>query len=271
MKPLCPPLRYFGSKWSLAPWLISLFPQHRSYVDVFAGSGAMIFRKPPSPIEVYNDVYGHVNNFMKQLRDHGRDLQQLLQLTPYSRLEFEECQEDMGSGNDLERARKFFLFANSGIQGGWGKYMTGFRTSISQNTAPQKSFCNNVDALLLASLRLRDVVIENRDFREVFEYYGKFNDAFLFLDPPYVKQTRTGKQRYNHEFEENDHLELLQLALATKASVMICGYDNPIYNEALAGWYTDEKEAYCTGQLDGNQVKRSEKIWCNYQPILKLL
>jgi site-specific DNA-adenine methylase len=29
-----PSLRFHGGKWRIAPWLISLFPPHRIYVDI---------------------------------------------------------------------------------------------------------------------------------------------------------------------------------------------------------------------------------------------
>ncbi|RLF18207.1 MAG: DNA adenine methylase, partial [Thermoprotei archaeon] len=39
-------MRFPGSKWYLAKWIISHFPPHRVFVDVFGGSGAIILRKP---------------------------------------------------------------------------------------------------------------------------------------------------------------------------------------------------------------------------------
>jgi len=31
--PTRPALRYYGGKWKLAPWVISFFPKHRTYVE----------------------------------------------------------------------------------------------------------------------------------------------------------------------------------------------------------------------------------------------
>ncbi len=36
-------LKYPGSKWSLAKWIINFFPDHHSYLEPFFGSGAVLF------------------------------------------------------------------------------------------------------------------------------------------------------------------------------------------------------------------------------------
>lgn len=36
-----PTLKYPGSKWRMAEWIISLMPPHKSYLEPFFGSGAV--------------------------------------------------------------------------------------------------------------------------------------------------------------------------------------------------------------------------------------
>ena len=40
----------------MADKLMPLFPEHKTYVEVFGGSGAILINKKPSEIEVYNDI-----------------------------------------------------------------------------------------------------------------------------------------------------------------------------------------------------------------------
>ena len=49
-------LRYPGSKWRIADQLVSNIPEHKSYLEPYFGSGAVLFNKPPSPIETINDL-----------------------------------------------------------------------------------------------------------------------------------------------------------------------------------------------------------------------
>lgn len=82
-----PVLRYFGSKWRLAPWIISHFPKHHGYVEPFGGGCNLLLRKPPSKVEVYNDLDGDVVNFFRVLREKMPELLRAIELTPYSRQE----------------------------------------------------------------------------------------------------------------------------------------------------------------------------------------
>ncbi|MEI3507233.1 MAG: DNA adenine methylase [Anaerotignum faecicola] len=61
-------LKYPGSKWRIADWVISFFPEHHSYLEPFFGSGATFFQKKPSNIETINDLDGGVVNFFEWVR-----------------------------------------------------------------------------------------------------------------------------------------------------------------------------------------------------------
>src|SRR6266508_2890776 len=100
------PFPWWGGKRWLAPRIVALMPPHDTYVEVFGGSGAVLFHKSPAGLEVYNDVNGSLVNFFRVLRDSPQELQRALELTPYARDELEACRAD--EGGDVERARRFY-------------------------------------------------------------------------------------------------------------------------------------------------------------------
>lgn len=61
-------MKYPGSKWGSADWIISHFPEHHSYLEPFFGSGGVFFNKPRSDIETINDLDGEVVNLFRQIQ-----------------------------------------------------------------------------------------------------------------------------------------------------------------------------------------------------------
>jgi len=111
-----PIMRYPGGKYSLAKWVISHFPAHETYVELFGGAASVLMRKPRSIGEVYNDLNGDVVNVFRVLRNYEQaaQLARMLALTPYAneeyRLAYEPCDDP------IERARRmiFRSFAGHG-------------------------------------------------------------------------------------------------------------------------------------------------------------
>ncbi len=229
------PLKYFGGKNSMLNNLLSLIPPHKSYVEVFAGGARLLFTKTPSQIEVLNDIEGNLVNFFKVLRDEEKykKLQELLKKTPYSRDEFYFCRDYLDEENidDVERARRFFVvirqsFCACGRDFGYTK---SFKRKLS------KTFYNVIDFFPIFHERIRNVIIENLDFRDCIRRYDT-EDTFFYCDPPYVLSTRSGKA-YQYEMTDEDHKELVDILLRIKGMAMISGRKNEIYEELERhGW-----------------------------------
>lgn len=86
-----PVLKYPGSKWKMAEWIISLMPPHKSYLEPFFGSGAVFFKKEPSRIETINDMDGEIVNLFRCIREEPEELMRCVTMTPYSRAEYEQA------------------------------------------------------------------------------------------------------------------------------------------------------------------------------------
>ena len=126
MTPRSPALMYYGAKWRLAKWIISNFPNHKTYVEPCGGSAAVLLRKEPSELEVYNDLDENVVNFFRVLRENPDELIRQLLLTPYARSEFELAR--ILDGDNIEKARRFFVSSFMGISGMPHDKGTGMRT-----------------------------------------------------------------------------------------------------------------------------------------------
>ena len=53
--------------------------------------------------------------------------------------------------------------------------------------------------------------------------YAFEGSELIYSDPPYLKRTRNSKHRYRFDYEEADHVELLELLKAVPCQVMVSG------------------------------------------------
>ena len=51
--------------------------------------------------------------------------------------------------------------------------------------------------------------------------YAFEGTELLYSDPPYLRRTRTSKHRYRFDYEEADHVELLELLKGVRCQVMV--------------------------------------------------
>jgi DNA adenine methylase len=256
--PKRPALRYYGGKWKLAPWIISHFPDHKNYVEPCGGAASVLLQKPLSPLETYNDLDGNVVNFFRVLRDNPDELIRKIRLTPWARAEYElslqPCEDE------IERARRFFVASYMSFNGGTGDNprLFGWRCSTDANLrlTPSADLQNNV--LGKISDRLLSVQIENRPYQDILTRFDN-KGALIYFDPPYTEQERTnGKEWYNHEFAEKDHIESAGLLRQSIGYAIVSGYACPLYTELYEahGWHRVDKEAQTN-----SGGKRTESLW----------
>lgn len=55
-------------------------------------------------------------------------------------------------------------------------------------------------------------------------------DTYIYLDPPYLLETRKNRQYYLWEMTREQHERLLQIALSLPCMVAISGYYSELYN-----------------------------------------
>lgn len=262
-------MRYHGGKWKLAPWIISHFPQHRIYTEVFGGAASVLIRKPRAYAEVYNDLDGEVVNVFRVFRENGAELLEKLWATPFARDEF--IQSYYPDENPVEQARRtvarsFMGFGSASVTNmrhvskKFSKPSTGFRANSNRSgTTPAHDWANYVDAAVNLIERLRGVTIENKDAKSILLQHDQDN-ALHYVDPPYVKSSRDAGSDYRHEMTDEQHDELSTVLLGLKGRVIISGYHSELYDNLYKGWKRVERKAMADGAAE-----RTEVLWMNYE------
>lgn len=256
-RPNRPLLRWHGGKYILAKWIISHFPEHRVYVEPFGGAGSVLLCKPRAYSEVWNDINDNLYNLFWVLRNHYSELADGLRLTPFSRREFEISH--LPSPNPIEKARRLVIRSYMGFGSDSASNIarpTGFRANSNRSgTTPAHDWVNYERHLHQLADRVRGIVIECRPAAKVIESHDS-KETLFYLDPPYLESVRTRFGAYSHEMTDQDHSELLDMALSVRAAVIISGYDNELYNSKLSGWRKETKRALSDGAKE-----RTEVLW----------
>ncbi len=260
---------WYGGKYSHLDWLLPLLPTCHHYCEPFAGSGAVLINRPPSPVETYNDLDGEVANFFRVLRDEKEALVEKIGLTPFSREEFGLACEVDSSLSAVERARRFYVRARQVRTGlaqtaSLGRWANCKDTSRAGMSGVVSRWLGGVEQLPEIADRLLRVQIENRPALDVIRLYDAPTTLF-YCDPPYIHETRGDDKAYGHEMTDHAHRELAKGLNAVKGLVALSNYDCPLMAELYPKprWKKHVSEART---IHSTKDTRVEVLWTNYDP-----
>jgi DNA adenine methylase len=181
--------------------------------------------------------------------------------TPWSRDEYDLSYEY--AIDPVERARRcivrYWFTVGANVRN-----KNGMRFEIDRNTGGFNYFHLKLpDVIAQLSERLKHnkrnlVQIENRSVFELLPKYDREN-VLMYLDPPYLLETRKNKKVYKNEFTDDEHEKLLKMIVSSKAKIIISGYMSDLYSKFLSGW---RLERASVKDQAGN--KKTECIWLNF-------
>ena len=98
----------------------------------------------------------------------------------------------------------------------------------------------------------------NDDATRWLKKYQFTGSEFIYVDPPYVMESRKGGKIYDCEMSDEDHIKLLSCLQDIPAKIMISGYWSSLYSKMLPGWNT------FSFQASTRQGMATEWLWFNY-------
>ncbi len=277
-----------GGKGKLL-WLIDrLAPaSYARFVDVFGGSGTVTLGRPlrRGCMEVYNDYNSNLANLFLCVKERPMALMRELGFLPlntrddfnvlyrfFSRQEFTDdhlaeeleltqvlLEPPQGEAvrrlmleraprGDLRRAADYFKLVRYSFSSG--------ANSFAGRPCDLRRFFYLVWE---CSRRLKDVVVENKDFEELIAQYDR-EDTFFYCDPPYYNA-----ECYEVVFPKSDHVRLHDALAKCKGLVMV-SYN---YCDFICGLYRDFYIFHTTRPNSMSQTAGSEYeevVMTNYDP-----
>ena len=266
MKSDCPTvIPYMGGKVLLSKKLIPMIPPHERYIEVFFGGGSMFFRKSKAEINILNDKHNDLINLYLALLHNYDEFKHNCEFLLKSRMIYNEYKNNMKKEieykdmPDAERASKYYYII-----------MNAFNNNFHNPIAKEKKagHFDGWEYLMQSRDKLKNAMIENCDFRELYDRYKTKENDFWYFDPPYVIAGERGDY-YFHSLKDKDHIDLFKIANDININggkFMISYDDHPLVNELYKNYIIEKIPIKYSGQITGDDYK-NELVIMNYKPI----
>lgn len=247
-------LRRLGNKKKLMPLLMPHFPEHRTWIEPFFGSGSAFFYKPKAKYNILNDLDSDVFNLFQVVMNQKDELAEAVRLMPIHSDLMAYWNKNKET-EPIKKALRFLLLSNFG-------YMGKPETLVLSGNG------NNGKEMILDSLKevnemLCDCIFSNRDavdfinaiaFRELDD--RKF--AFIYCDPPYLGTT----DNYQASFTEQQSGELFECLVKRGCKFALSEFDHPFILEQAK---THNLNIITLGERQNMKNRRVEILVTNYE------
>ncbi len=265
-KKIRPPVKSHGGKHYLAPWIIDHFPvgyENLTFCEPFAGGGSVLLRKNHSCDEIINDLDYNTFAIWTILKYDCDNFVNSLSKIIYNETSFKDALERK-TNSIFEAALKEYVLRRMS-RGGMKKSFAWSNRLRGGKPGDQNAWETMLTQLHFISERIKNVKIENLDFRKIMENYSR-SDVLIYMDPPYLKTTRekNSTKIYDLEMTNIDHIDLCRLCLESPAKIIISGYPSQLYTELLGDWRCLRRGiANHASQAKGKKFK-TECLWLNF-------
>jgi len=249
-----------GGKSKSVKTILPLIPKHDCYVEPFFGGGWIYFAKEPSRVEAINDVNGELINFFEVLRTKQDEFISQFEFALKSRELYLHFRQNMNLDklSDVERAFRFYYIIQNAFGGMYRMNKKG-QCNVAFVSSPRKeaqgSFWD-IEKIKMAHERLKETIIENRDYKDLIKIYDKEN-TFFFFDPPYDTDLK-----YNG-ITTFDYDELLNTCRNLKGKFLLT-LNGEMRDKFSEFNIVENKVAHTINGWQGEDNNRNEIIVLNY-------
>jgi len=247
-----PIIPWIGGKRRLAKTILPLFPEHRCYVEPFAGAAALLFAKEESSVEVLNDINGELINLYRVLKHHLIEFLNQFKWALSSRQIFEwEKMKTPEPLTDIQRAARFFYLQKLAF----GGKIEGQTFGTDTTSKPRFNLFRLEEDLSAAHLRLSRVTIEHLSWLDCLAKYDRPHTLF-YLDPPYY-----GTEGYGVDFPLENYTRMAEAMKSLQGKAIVSVNDIPEMREIFKGFRRKQVQIdYTVGGAGKSKKKAGELI-----------
>jgi DNA adenine methylase len=248
-----------GSKYYMRDIIVPLIPDHKIYVELFAGSASIFFSKEKAEKNILNDLDTSVINKYKVLLKSPDNL--------------ESYKKDL---NTIDKIRHFYEHHSNNPQNkllmekitscnGFGSKPVRYANMIFKKSNPYNSLVKHLPEY---KELLKGVKLETTDYEKIVDEYDSPN-TFFFIDPPYENTSTTFGYAEDKNF---DFIRLRKVLDKIKGSFLLTINDSPQMRSLFKGFKQTPVKIQsgfrnAAGKNSGEYDKvRGELIITNYSP-----
>lgn len=251
-KPIIP---WMGGKRRLAKQILPKFPEHKSYIEPFAGGAAMLFMKEPSKAEVINDINGELTSLYRVVRHHLQEFIQQFRWSLVSREMFEWLKlEHPDTLTDIQRAARFYYLQKLAF----GGKSVGQTFGVDPSRGARINLLRIEEELSQAHLRLSKVCIEHLDWHNCIQRYDR-PFSFFYCDPPYWKVAG-----YGVDFGWEQYEMLAETFRNLQGKALLSINDHPDIRELFKDFHMEPLTTSYT--VGGHPIDAKELLIYSWQP-----
>lgn len=262
MRTLRTPISYYGGKQKLVATILPRIPDHKLYCEPFVGGAAIFFAKPPSHVEVINDMNAELINFYRVCQNRFHELASLTRVTLHSRELHDDAWVIYNKPrlfDEVRRAWAVWVLSTQSfsamLDGSWGYDKTD-DTTTKKISNKRQEFTEEI------AMRLQHVQIECADALYIIKSRDS-EGAFFYCDPPYFNSDCGHYDGYS----EQDFTNLLDTLAQIKGKFMLSSYPSPLLQRyaKAQGWEMFSVEQQVSVNAKSGYLKRKlEVITANY-------
>jgi DNA adenine methylase len=211
-------LRYMGGKHFLKDYIIEKLDYNKTcYIELFGGAAHVLLHKPPHKVGIYNDIYGDLVNFFTVIKEKYDEFMKETEWDLYSEELWKRYKKELEENkelSDVKRAHYFYYVLACSFSGSMRSFSYGFEKSTKAR------YFNQLKKIKVIHERLKNVIILNKDFREVLNSAKNKSDVIVYADPPYYDH----EYYYKGNFSRKDHEDLARLLNECKGDVILSYY-----------------------------------------------
>jgi DNA adenine methylase len=237
-----------GNKYLLRKQIKAVIPDHRVYVELFAGSGAIFFSKEKAEKNILNDLDSNITKYYNTVKrislDEDKD-DPHLNTIPSIKKWYKKHYQDKEGINYLiaEKIRTCNGFSAIPVKNPDNIYVPYDPLGRFRNGGFEKY-----------KDKLKDVIISNADYAVPVKKYDS-PDTFFFIDPPYENTQKSFDYAEDTGF---DFIRLRDTLKTIKGKFLMTINDSPNIRRLFSDFYIKPVKVYTAWGQGGEKGGKKE-------------